>query len=259
MVAAVYFAGPLVVVILLAFLSKTGRRDRLLPVGYGVLAAIPATTAAWIDAGGRQPRLFETIATLAAVAGTVLLILWMGGTVRTPRVSGWAVAVVAFLATLSAGASVASVTAAAAAAVAGWVAVTATAGTDPRRFLTWTGALLIPLAALLLHHGVHGLVRADPRAGALELGSALAFTMIMVSVYFRPAHPTSRPRAQAIALLAVVAALASSCGTARATAAPAAGPGQRTVTATDTIKRLAAVVGALAEPVGAVPAAVAPR
>ncbi|WP_433074983.1 FTR1 family protein [Dactylosporangium sp. CA-052675] len=324
MVSAVYFAGPLVVATLMAFLSRTGRRDRLPAVGFGLLGAIPASAAAWAAARGR-PELFEAIASLAAVAGIAVLILWMRRTVRTLRaeptgrledalgVSGWAVAAIAFLVALSTGASVTSVVGAATAAGLGWAASTATAETDPLRFLAWTGALLIPVAAGLLTHGVHGLqhagalpgadrvafdLGADPaswyatlligtvglatRSTVLEAGAWLAFAMVMTAVYFRPAHGAPRPRAHGVVVLAAVAVLASACGT----AAPAADAGVVAVTATGTACRrsaehatagprafdvrnqgaevteiyvYAALVNALAEPVSAVPAAVAHR
>ncbi|WP_432968333.1 iron uptake system protein EfeO [Dactylosporangium sp. CA-233914] len=278
MVSAVYFAGPLVVAILMVFLRWTGRSDRLLAVGFGVLSAIPASAAAWVAARG-WPELFEAVASLAGVAGTAVLILWMRRTGRTLRgeptgrledalgVSGWAVAAIAFLAALSTGASVTSVIGAVTAVGLGWAASTATAGTDLRRFLTWSGALLIPVAAGLLTHGVHGLqhagalpgadrvafdLGADPaswyatllagtvglttRSTVLEAGAWLAFAMVMTAVYFRPAHAAPRPRAHAVVVLAAVAVLASACGA----AAPAADTGVIAVTATDTECRLSA-------------------
>ncbi|MFI5911700.1 iron uptake system protein EfeO [Dactylosporangium sp. NPDC051541] len=254
-----HFAGPLVVAILVVFLSRTGRRDRFAAVGYGVLAAIPATAAAWIAAAGR-PRLFEAIAALAAVVGIAVLLLWLRRTVRILRgeltgrledalgVHGWAVAAIAFLAALSTGASVNSLLGAAAAAGLGWAASTATAGTDPRHLLTWAGALLIPVAAGLLARGVHGLQRVGILPGAdriasglggatvLEAVTGLAFIMVMTAVYFRPVHPASPPHGHAVVILAAVAVVASSCGG----SAPKADAGAIAVTATATECRLSA-------------------
>ncbi|WP_426502901.1 iron uptake system protein EfeO [Dactylosporangium sp. McL0621] len=81
-----------------------------------------------------------------------------------------------------------------------------------------------------------GTVNLTPRATVLEIGAWLAFAMIMLALFFRPAHPAPRPRTQAVAVLGAVAALASCGGPHQA---PTGGAGIA-VAATDTECRLSA-------------------
>ncbi|MEV6932029.1 iron uptake system protein EfeO [Dactylosporangium sp. NPDC051485] len=261
------------------------------------------SAAAWLGAGTRL-ELFEAVTSLAAVALVTWMIFWMRRTARTLRgeltgrlenalrVGGWAVAAMAFFAVLREGvemvllvfaaaegaggtagaAPLAGMLTGVAAAVAlGWAVSTATARVDLGRFFTWTGALLILVAAGILKYGVHGLqsagvlpggnriafdlgglvdpaswyatllagtVNLTPRASVLEIGAWLAFAMVMLALFFRPAqaHSAPRPRVHAYAALGAVAALAS-CG------GPSAAPSASdtiAVTATDTQCRLSA-------------------
>ncbi|MGI5239961.1 iron uptake system protein EfeO [Dactylosporangium sp. CA-139066] len=301
--------ASLVVAILVAFLARAGRRDRIRHVWAGVGGAVVVSAAvgvlltsaaAWLGAGTRL-ELFEAVTSLAAVTLVTWMIFWMRRTARSlrgeltgrlenaMRVGGWAVAAMAFFAVVregvemvllvfaaaeSAGSAGAAplagmLTGVAAAVGLGWAVSTATARIDLGRFFTWTGALLILVAAGILKYGVHGLqsagvlpggnriafdlaglmdptswyatvlagtVNLTPRASVLEIGAWLAFAMIMLALFFRPAHATPRPRTQAVAVLGAVAALAS-CGGPQPAPADA---GAIAVTATDTECRLSA-------------------
>ncbi|GAA2350477.1 iron uptake system protein EfeO [Dactylosporangium salmoneum] len=302
--------ASLVVAILIAFLSRAGRREHLRHVWTGVggaalvsaaVGALLTSAAAWLGAGTRL-ELFEAVTSLAAVVLVTWMIFWMRRTARTLRgeltgrlenalrVGGWAVAAMAFFAVLREGVEMVllvfaaaegaggtagatplagMLTGVAAAVALGWAVSTATARIDLGRFFTWTGALLILVAAGILKYGVHGLqsagvlpggnriafdlgglvdptswyatlfagtVNLTPRASVLEIGAWLSFAMVMLALFFRPAHPAPRPRAQAYATLGALAALAS-CG------GPSAVPSTSdaiAVTAGDTQCRLSA-------------------
>jgi iron uptake system component EfeO len=270
-------------------------------VAAAALGAILTYVATTLLSGVRL-EVFEAVTSLVAVAMVTWMIFWMRRTARTLRgeltgrlenalsVGGPAVAALAFFAVLREGvemvllvfaaaegaggdagaAPLAGMLTGVAAAVAlGWAVSTATARIDLGRFFTWTGALLILVAAGILKYGVHGLqsagvlsggdriafdlgtlldptswyatllagtVNLTPRASVLEIGTWLAFVLIMLALFFRPAPPMTRPRTNAIAVLGALGVLAS-CGGPSATPADAGGV---TVTATDTECRLSA-------------------
>ncbi|MFD0577131.1 iron uptake transporter permease EfeU [Dactylosporangium darangshiense] len=205
--------ASLVVAILVAFLGRAERRDHLRYVWAGVgvavlvsaaVGALLTSAAAWLGAGTRL-ELFEAVTSLAAVVLVTWMIFWMRRTARTlrgeltgrleqaMRVGGWAVAAMAFFAVVregvemvllvfaaaegagSAGAAplAGMLTGVAAAVGLGWAVSTATARINLGRFFTWTGALLILVAAGILKYGVHGL----QSAGVLPGGNRIAFDL----------------------------------------------------------------------------------
>lgn len=185
--------AALIVSILVAYLVKSDRRRYLPHVWGGVAAAIVLTVIAWavqyygtreLTPDGRE--LFEAITSLLAVAFVTWMIFWMRAAAR--RIAGElrakldqaikmgpvAVVTMAFLAVVREGLETAVIlqsqttasqggTASLSAAVAGIaVAVAIGAGIyygavkiNLSRFFTWTGVLLIFVAAGIFKYGVH--------------------------------------------------------------------------------------------------------
>ncbi|MFC4039264.1 iron uptake system protein EfeO [Dactylosporangium siamense] len=301
--------AALVISILVAFLTQSSRRDRLRQVWAGVAAAVLTsaavgvlltTVAGWLGSGVRM-ELFEAATSLVAVVLVTWMIFWMRRTARTLKgeltgrletalsMGGWAVVTMAFFAVLREGVEMVLLVFAAAegatdsaapllgmlsgiasAVALGWVVTTATVRINLGRFFTWTGALLILVAAGILKYGVHGLQSANvlpggtrtafdlsttidptswyatlltgtinltPRASVLEIAAWLLFAVIMLALFFRPApQPAARVRTNAFVAAGTVVALGltpGGCGGSKAgDAAPA--DGVITVTATDT-------------------------
>jgi high-affinity iron transporter len=302
--------AALVISILVAFLNRSSRRDRLREVWAGVAAAVVVsaavgvlltTVAGWLGSGTRM-ELFEAVTSLVAVALVTWMIFWMRRTARTLKgeltgrletalsMGGWAVVTMAFFAVLREGVEMVLLVFAAAegatdsaapllgmvAGIAsavglGWVITTATVRINLGRFFTWTGALLILVAAGILKYGVHGLqsagvlpggnrdafdlsttidptswyatllagtVNLTPRASVLEITAWLAFAGIMLGLFFRPARtprPAAQVRANAFVAAGTVVALGlapGGCGGGSAPAAPA--DEAISITATDT-------------------------
>ncbi|GII81531.1 iron transporter [Sphaerisporangium rufum] len=207
--------ATLVVSILVAFLVKSERRDRLPLVWGGVAAAVAISvgfgalltfTAANLDS--RQQELFDGLTSLAATVFVTFMIFWMRGAAR--RLSGdlraklgeavglgaGAVVLVAFLAVVREGletallffAAAQGATASAApltgillglatAVALGWVLYAGALRVNLTRFFTWTGLLLILVAAGIFKYGVHDMIEAgvvDVLAGpAFDLTGAL--------------------------------------------------------------------------------------
>ncbi|MEV4134262.1 iron uptake system protein EfeO [Dactylosporangium sp. NPDC049742] len=306
--------AALVISILVAFLTQAARRDRLRHVWAGVGAAVVVsagvgvllTTVAGRLGGGVRMELFEAVTSLVAVALVTWMIFWMRRTARTLKgeltgrletalaMGGGAVVTMAFFAVLREGVEMVLLVFAAAegatdsaapllgmlsgiasAVGLGWVITTATVRINLGRFFTWTGALLILVAAGILKYGVHGLqsagvlpggnqtafdltttieptswyatllagtVNLTPRASVLEIAAWLLFAGVMLALFFRPA-PRTAPAVRANAIVAagtVVALGLTPGGCGGRSAAPAADSAAITVTATDTTCQLSA-------------------
>jgi high-affinity iron transporter len=186
--------AALVVSILVAFLVKADRRERLPHVWLGVLAAVVLsvgfgallTYVAQDLLAPAQRELFEAVTSTAAVVFVTWMIFWMRRTAR--RLSGelrarladalsmGAVAVVAmaFLAvaregmetallfyaaargaTTSAGPLLGISLGVATSVVLGWLLYASAVRINLTRFFTWTGLLLILVAAGIFKYGVH--------------------------------------------------------------------------------------------------------
>ncbi|MFV0459172.1 MAG: iron uptake transporter permease EfeU [Actinomycetales bacterium] len=201
--------ATLIVSILVAYLVKAGRRDLLRPVAFGVAGAIALSLAfgAVITFTSRnmtftEQELFGGFMSIVAVAFVTWMIMWMrtaarglAGELRSKlevaaRVGGGAVVLIAFLAVAREGLETALFLWAAIQATGnGWAPITG-AGLglltavmlgyaiyrgavriNLGTFFTWTGALLILVAAGVLAYGVHDL----QEAGFLPGLNSLAF------------------------------------------------------------------------------------
>lgn len=204
--------ASLVVVILVAFLVKSGRRAALRSVwiGVGTAVALSALLGALLTFGTRQlsERTQETVTGVTSLLAVVLvtgMVFWMraagrhlageltGRLGRALDVGPLAVALVGFLGVGREGletalfffATVQSTGDTGAAPVLGWVVgigLAAALGVaiylgavriDLRRFFRWTGALLVVVAAGILAYAVHEL----QEAGVLPGEDALAFDL----------------------------------------------------------------------------------
>ncbi|GIF98883.1 iron uptake transporter permease EfeU [Catellatospora citrea] len=198
----------LVVTILLAFLVKTDRRDRLRHVWAGVGAAVALSvgfaailqyTTAHLPA--QRQELFDAITSILAVVFVTWMIFWMRRAARS--ISGElrakldaaislgpiAVVVTAFLAVAREGLEtaliffatvqgatsswsvVAIVSGIAASALLGILMYRSAVRVNLTKFFTWTGVLLVIVAAGILKYGVHDLLE----AGVLPGLNTLAF------------------------------------------------------------------------------------
>ncbi|MEH3076307.1 MAG: FTR1 family protein [Quadrisphaera sp.] len=201
--------ATIMVSILVAFLVKTGRRDRLGAVRWGVAVAValPVAIAVALAAAAKaltfeaQELLGGTLS-IIAVAFVTWMVFWMrkaGRTLATDLtdrmraavgVSGFAVGLTAFLAVgregletvffvYAAGQAtgqtwqplVGALLGLAAAVVLGWALYRQAVKVDLRRFFTWTGAALVVVAGGVLAYGVHDL----QEAGVLPGLHSLAF------------------------------------------------------------------------------------
>lgn len=195
--------ATLVVTILLAYLVKTDRRDRLAPLWFGVLAAVVISVAfgalltyTRAELDYRQQELFEGITSILAVALVTWMIFWMRRTARFLKreltdkldralaLGGVAVVLMAFLAVVREGletsllffAAVQGATTTAepllgilaglATAVAlGSLLYVAAVRINLARFFTWTGVLLVLVAGGIFKYGVHDLQEAGVLPG----------------------------------------------------------------------------------------------
>ena len=201
--------ATIMVSILVAFLVKTGRRDRLGAVRWGVALAVvlPVSVAVALAVAAKaltfeaQELLGGTLS-IVAVAFVTWMVFWMRRAGRslatdlTDRmrtavgVSGFAVALTAFLAVGREGLEtvffvwaagqatgqtwqplVGALLGLAVAVVLGWALYRQALKIDLRRFFTWTGAALVVVAGGVLAYGVHDL----QEAGVLPGLHALAF------------------------------------------------------------------------------------
>lgn len=201
--------ATIMVSILVAFLVKTGRRDRLGAVRWGVALAVvlPVSVAVALAVAAKaltfeaQELLGGTLS-VVAVAFVTWMVFWMRRAGRslatdlTDRmrtavgVSGFAVALTAFLAVGREGLEtvffvwaagqatgqtwqplVGALLGLAVAVVLGWALYRQAVKIDLRRFFTWTGAALVVVAGGVLAYGVHDL----QEAGVLPGLHSLAF------------------------------------------------------------------------------------
>lgn len=187
--------ATLVVSILVAFLVKSDRRDKLPLVWTGVAAAVALSigfgallsfTAAHLQY--EHQELFEAVASIAATVFVTWMIFWMRGAARkisadlkaklgeALQVGSVAVAVMAFLSVVREGLETsllffASAQGASATAtpligislgvltsiVIGWGLYASAIRVNLTKFFTWTGLLLILVAGGILKYGVHDL------------------------------------------------------------------------------------------------------
>ncbi|GAA2718636.1 iron uptake transporter permease EfeU [Micromonospora olivasterospora] len=201
--------ATLVVSILVAFLVKSQRRDRLPHVWVGVAAAVAlsvlfgwliefTSTSLLSDSGDRE--LFEAVTSVAAVVFVTWMIFWMRRAARTIAgelrgrltdalaVGSVAVAGMAFLSVIREGLETALIFYSAAQgaaadsgpllALAGGIVTAVAIGVglyfsalkiNLSKFFSWTGALLILVAAGILKYGVHDFQEADVLPGLHDL------------------------------------------------------------------------------------------
>ena len=193
----------LVVSILVAFLVKSDRRNRLplvwlgvaaaaaLSIGFGALLSYGSTSL-----GHEQQELFDAIASIVAVVFVTFMIFWMrraarrmGGELRGKleeaiNVGPFAITAMAFLAVVREGLETAILFFAAAqgassttqpiigislglatAIVIGWLLYLSAVRINLTKFFMWTGALLVLVAAGILKYGVHDLQEANVLPG----------------------------------------------------------------------------------------------
>lgn len=193
----------LVVTVLIAFLVKGQQRSLLPHVWLGVGSAAVLSVGAAIlleftsaELSGRNEELFEGIVSLVAVVFVTWMIFWMRRTARmiagqlraqlaeAVEVGSYAVILVAFLAVAregletallffaadqstanQAGSVLAVLGGLATAVLIGWLLYASAIRLNLGRFFTWTGALLILVAAGILRYGVHELQEASVLPG----------------------------------------------------------------------------------------------
>ena len=207
--------ATLVVSILIAFLVKSDRRDRLGHVWMGVAVAVAVsvsfgavlTYVASDLLGFRQRELFDAVISLAAVVFVTWMIFWMrrfsrqlAGDLRTRLAQAiglgtFAVVLMAFLAVVREGLETALLFFAAAQGAAatsvpllgllagtltsvalGWLIYAGAIRINLSVFFKWTGILLILVAAGIFKYGVHDL----QEAGILPGQNTHAFNLIGV-------------------------------------------------------------------------------
>ena len=208
--------ATLVVSILVAFLVKSQRRDRLPQVLAGVgLAVVLSVLFGWLIeytstsllARSEDRELFEAVTSVAAVVFVTWMIFWMRKAARTIAgelrgkltealaVGSLAVAGMSFLAVIREGLETALIFYSAAQGAAGdsgpllaligGIATAVVIGVllyasalriNLSKFFTWTGALLILVAAGILKYGVHDF----QEAGVLPGLNDLAFDITLV-------------------------------------------------------------------------------
>jgi high-affinity iron transporter len=201
--------ATLVVSILIAFLVKSDRRDRLVQVWAGVgLAVALSVLFGWLLSYTstsllqkyEHRELFEAVASIGAVVFVTWMIFWMRKAARSIAgelrsrltdalaVGSVAVAVMAFLAVVREGLETslifysavqgASVNGGPLYALLGGIATAVAIGylmyatavrINLTKFFTWTGALLILVAAGILKYGVHDLQEAGVLPGLNNL------------------------------------------------------------------------------------------
>ncbi|MFC6020475.1 iron uptake transporter permease EfeU [Plantactinospora solaniradicis] len=209
--------ATLVVSILVAFLVKSQRRDRLPQVWLGVGLAVAVSvffgwlieyTSTSLLATSNQRELFEAITSVAAVVFVTWMIFWMRRAARSIAgelrsrltealaVGSAAVAVMAFLAVVREGLETALIFYSAAqgaaddtaplfaliggivtAMVLGILIYASAMRINLSRFFTWTGALLILVAAGILKYGVHDFQEAGVLPGLNNLAFDISATL----------------------------------------------------------------------------------
>src|SRR5690606_27079478 len=198
--------ATLVVTILVAFLVKSGRKDKLPLVwaGGGIAVALSLAAGGLLTftsavLGTREQELFEGIASLLATVFVTFMIFWMKATSRrlsaelrerldeALRIGTAAVVVLAFVSVIREGLETALLWFAAAQGAAssttplvgvtlglltavaiGWGLYRSVLRIDLGRFFTWTGLLLILVAAGIVKYGVHDLQEAGVLPGLTD-------------------------------------------------------------------------------------------
>lgn len=258
--------ATLVVSILIAALARSGRRDRLpalwigvavaavLSVGFGWLLSYTSTT---LLQEYEQRELFEAITSLLAVAFVTWMIFWMRRAARSIAgdlrgrlgqaldLGAAAVALMAFLAVVREGLETSLIFYSAVqgavdnsgplyaliggivtSILIGWIMYATTVRINLSVFFTWTGVLLILVAAGILKYGVHdfqeagvvpglntlaydisavldpsawytalltGMFNVTPTASVLETIAWGAYAVPVLLLFLRPAVRKSRP------------------------------------------------------------------
>ncbi|HUR51033.1 MAG TPA: iron uptake transporter permease EfeU [Mycobacteriales bacterium] len=195
--------ASLVVSILIAYLVKSGRRDRLTPIWTGVLAAVVLSMAfgavlqfTSASMSFEQQEAFGGFASLVAVGFVTWMVFWMRRTARFLKtelhgkldaaltLGPLALAVTGFIAVGREGletalflwsaiqstqqAAVSTTSAFAglvAAALLGWAFYRGAVELNLKTFFTWTGAALVVVAAGVAAYGVHDLQEAGVLGG----------------------------------------------------------------------------------------------
>jgi high-affinity iron transporter len=205
--------ATLVVSILIAFLVKSGRTDRLTQVWAGVALAVALSvlfgwllsyTETTLMQDYRQQELFEAITSIAAVVFVTWMIFWMrraargiAGELRNKlqdalAVGSWAVAVMAFLAVvregletslifysavqganLDGGPLYALIGGIATAVAIGYLMFATAVRINLSVFFTVTGTLLILVAAGIFKYGIHDLQEAQILPGIDNLAYSI--------------------------------------------------------------------------------------
>jgi high-affinity iron transporter len=251
--------AALVVSILITVLARAQRRDGLAPlwagVGLAILCAaalgVVLTYVATSVVSGVRLELFEAITSLVAVAMVTWMIFWMRRSARTIKseltgkltqalgLGRMAVAALAFVAVIREGvemvllvfaaAQAASetvapllgmITGVASAVLLGWLMYAAVARVNLGHLFTWTGALLVLVAAGIAKYAVHGFqvagllpgsttiaydwsgtvaptswygtllaatINVTPSATVLEVATWIAYASAVLILFFRPA------------------------------------------------------------------------
>jgi high-affinity iron transporter len=209
--------ATLVVSILVAFLVKSQRKDRLIQVWSGVVLAVALSvlfgwlltyTSTTLLADYKDRELFEAITSLAAVVFVTWMIFWMrkaarsiAGELRTRltdalAVGSIAVAVMAFLAVVREGLETSLIFYSAVQgretdggplyALIGGIATAIVIGVllygtavriNLGKFFTWTGALLILVAAGILKYAVHDFQESDVLPGINTIAFDISGTL----------------------------------------------------------------------------------
>ncbi|HSC92887.1 MAG TPA: FTR1 family protein [Gaiellaceae bacterium] len=219
------FEASLVVGIVLAFLARTGRRDRFVAVWAGALAAVAVSVAVGValfaigaELEGTAEAVFEGTAMVAAAALLTWMVFWMRRQARTIRrgleaqveaalVTGSAVGLglVAFVGVLREGVETALFLFGAAsggdalvqtiggivglglAVVLGYGFYRGSGRLDLRRFFSVTSVLLLLFAAWLLARGLHELAEGGvlPESEALLVVAFAALAAPALALFLR--------------------------------------------------------------------------
>ncbi|MET8082779.1 iron uptake transporter permease EfeU [Micromonospora sp. NPDC005194] len=311
--------ATLVVSILVAFLVKSQRRDRLPQVWAGVGLAVALSvlfgwlieyTSTSLLSRSEDRELFEAITSVAAVVFVTWMIFWMRKAARTIAgelrgkltealaVGSLAVAGMAFLAVIREGLETALIFYSAAqgaagdsgpllaliggiltAVVLGVLLYASALRINLSKFFTWTGALLILVAAGILKYGVHdfqesgvlpglndlafditstldpttwyaallaGMFNVTPAPTVLETIAWIAYAVPVLALFLRPTRRTPAPAA-ATAVPAAPSAAAPPAASAPAVAASAAESTSPDATSTTTVTERGADTGTEAE------------
>jgi high-affinity iron transporter len=204
--------AALVVTILLSVLARSQRRDGVAPLWLGVGLAVLAAAAlgavltyvATSLLSGVRLELFEAVTSLLAVSMVTWMIFWMRRSARTLKaqltgkltdalgMGPLAIAALAFVAVIREGVEMVLLVFSAAQAAAqtiapllgmlagvgsavllGWLMYAAIARVNLGRLFTWTGVLLILVAAGIAKYATHGF----QTAGVLPFGTGTAYDL----------------------------------------------------------------------------------